>query len=121
MRLKFLSPETWAALVLREIRQMRKEVRYFMSTLAEQVTQLTQIQGDTLQALQVLGGDVQQLQDRAAALSQQLADLNAQIPQDLSPQINSANDILSGLTGLRTRLEGTAQTVSEGQPTDVAV
>lgn len=118
-RFRWLSPERWAALVFREIVHSRREVREFMSRQTEQFAILTQQQQEITNLLAGLGGDFQQLLSKQHDLVQQLAELNTQVGQDLSPMITSGQGIINAMTGMKQAVEealGIAQTPVSTDP-----
>lgn len=121
-KFRWLSPERWAALVFREIAHMRREVKEFMSRQTDQLGILAQQQTEITSLLTGLGGDFDQLLATQHTLVQQLAELNTQVGQDLSPMITAGQGIITAMTGMKQAVEaalGIAQTpvpVDTGTP-----
>lgn len=105
---RLLTHDEWAERVLREILEMRREVRHALATQEEQIAILQQQQVQMLEIIGVLGGDVQQFQSQLQSLVLQLQQVNAQVPQDLTPLIDTGQQVIDGLGGLKSRLETAA-------------
>jgi hypothetical protein len=112
-KLRLVSFEEWAGLVLYEVIELRREVNLAMATQAEQVAILQQQQSEIITLLSVVGQDVQTALDLQQALKDQLTALNGVVPQDLGPLIDTNQQVLDTLGGIKNRLEA-----SPAVPTD---